>query len=202
MSYVLADLDMVAAATGDVAGIGSSLSAANAAAAASTTGLVAAAGDEVSAAIAALFSSHGQQYQALSGQAAVFHARFVQALNTAGGAYAAAEAANVSPLQTLVDDILAVINAPTNLLLGRPLIGNGTDGAAGTGAAGGDGGILWGNGGSGGSGAAGQAGGAGGAAGAFSFTPLTPATATSVRVSRCVLFVFTSNSRLNTMGWL
>ncbi|SOK27490.1 PE-PGRS family protein PE_PGRS26 [Mycobacterium simulans] len=133
MSYVLADLDLLAAAAGDVAGIGSSLSAANAAAAAATTGLVAAAGDEVSAAIAALFSSHGQQYQALSGQAAAFHARFVQALHSAGGAYAAAEAANVSPLQTLIDDILAVINAPTNLLLGRPLIGNGTDGAAGSG---------------------------------------------------------------------
>ncbi|WP_191499908.1 PE family protein, partial [Mycobacterium simulans] len=131
MSYVLADLDMLAAATGDVAGIASSLSAANAAAAASTTALVAAAGDEVSAAIASLFSSHGQQYQVLSVEAAAFHARFVQALNSAGGAYAAAEAASASPLQSVVDDILALINAPTNLLLGRPLIGDGTDGGSG-----------------------------------------------------------------------
>jgi PPE-repeat protein len=49
-------------------------------------------------------------------------------------------------------DVLGVINAPTNLLLGRPLIGNGTNGAAGTGQPGGAGGILWGNGGTGGSG--------------------------------------------------
>src|ERR1043165_7740426 len=48
-----------------------------------------------------------------------------------------------------------LINAPTQLLLGRPLIGNGANGAAGTGQAGGAGGILWGNGGTGGSGAVG-----------------------------------------------
>jgi DprA winged helix domain len=64
-------------------------------------------------------------------------------------------------------------NAPTQALLGRPIIGNGANGAAGTGQAGGAGGILWGNGGNGGSGAAGTAtapaggGGAGGAAGLF-----------------------------------
>ncbi|WP_186241783.1 PE family protein, partial [Mycobacterium simulans] len=137
MSYVLADLDVLAVAAGDVAGIGSSVSAANAAAAAATTGLLAAAGDEVSAAIARLFSSHGEQYQALSVQAAGFHEQFVRALSNAGGSYALAEAAAASPLDT----VLALINGPTQLLLGRPLIGNGSDGAAGTGAGGGGGGI-------------------------------------------------------------
>ncbi len=43
MSYVLAAPDMLAAAASDVAGIGSSLSAANVAAAAPTTGVMAAA---------------------------------------------------------------------------------------------------------------------------------------------------------------
>jgi PPE-repeat protein len=62
-------------------------------------------------------------------------------------------------------DVLTVVNAPTEFLMGRPLIGPGTNGAAGTGQAGGPGGILWGNGGRGGSGAAGQAGGPGGPAG-------------------------------------
>jgi PPE family len=62
-------------------------------------------------------------------------------------------------------DVLAVVNAPTELLVGRPLIGPGTNGAAGTGQAGGPGGILVGNGGNGGSGAAGHAGGPGGPAG-------------------------------------
>ncbi|MEK0729033.1 hypothetical protein OSH23_24295, partial [Mycobacterium ulcerans] len=51
-------------------------------------------------------------------------------------------------------DALNLINTPTNALLGRPLIGNGANGAPGTGQAGGPGGILWGNGGAGGSGGA------------------------------------------------
>lgn len=123
--------------------------------------MLAAADDEVSAAIAAFFGSHAQDYQALSSHAAAFHDQFVRALNTSAGSFAAAEAANASPLQLALN----VINAPTEALLGRPLIGNGADGLAGTGAAGGAGGLLLGNGGNGGSGAAGEAGGAGGAAG-------------------------------------
>ncbi|ORW30655.1 PE family protein, partial [Mycobacterium paraense] len=165
MSFVVAVPEAVATAAENAAGIASSLTAANSAAAIPTTGLLAAASDEVSTAIASLFASHGAQYQALSAQAAVFHTQFVQALNAAGGAYAATEAASANPLQTLAQDVLGVINAPTNTLLGRPLIGPGTDGAPGTGANGGAGGILWGRGGNGGSGGAGQAGGAGGPAG-------------------------------------
>jgi hypothetical protein len=99
-------------------------------------------------------------------------------LNDAGSSYAAAEATNVSPLQTVEDDILAVINAPTEFLFQRPLIGNGTNGAPGTGQAGGGGGISWGQGGTGGSGVSGTVttaagpGGEGGAAIAqFSATP-------------------------------
>ena len=64
MSYVIAAPEMLAAAAADVAGIGSSLSEANAAAATQTTGVLAAAEDEVSTAIAALFSAHGQGFQA------------------------------------------------------------------------------------------------------------------------------------------
>ncbi|WP_415624167.1 PE family protein, partial [Mycobacterium intermedium] len=137
MSYLVAVPELVTAAATQVAGIGSSLSAANAAAAVPITGLAAAAGDEVSAAIATLFSNYGQVYQALSAEAAVFQSQFVQALSAAGNAFAVAEAANASPLQMLEQQLLGVINAPTNLLLGRPLIGDGVDGAAGTGANGG-----------------------------------------------------------------
>jgi len=60
----------VASAASDLAGIGSGLTAANAAAAPSTTAVVAAAGDEVSAAIASLFSTHAQAFQAFGAQAA------------------------------------------------------------------------------------------------------------------------------------
>src|ERR1700757_3539992 len=149
MSYLVAAPEFLGSAATDLSNIGSGLTAANAVAAAPTTGILAAAGDEVSAAIAAVFSSHGQAYQSLGAQAAAFHAEFVQALSGAGAAYSLTEAANASPLQalpqpleTVVQDVLDVINAPTNLLLGRPLIGPGTNGAPGTGQKGGPGGIL------------------------------------------------------------
>ncbi len=133
MSFVIAAPEVIAAAATDLASLGSSISAANAAAAANTTALMAAGADEVSTAIAALFGAHGQAYQALSAQAQAFHAQFVQALTSGGGAYAAAEAAAVSPL---LDPINEFFLANT----GRPLIGNGANGAPGTGANGGDGG--------------------------------------------------------------
>ena len=105
MSYVIAAPDTLAAASADVAGIGSSLSEASGAAAASTTRVIAAGDDEVSAAIASLFSSHGKAFQALSAQAAAFHPQIVQALNAGAGAHASTEAANVGPLQTLAQDL-------------------------------------------------------------------------------------------------
>ncbi|MEK1205819.1 PE family protein, partial [Mycobacterium ulcerans] len=76
MSFVSVVPEWVAAAATDVAGIGSVVGAANAAAGA-TTSVTAAAGDEVSVAIAALFSGHGQAYQTLSAQANAFHAQFL-----------------------------------------------------------------------------------------------------------------------------
>ncbi len=49
----------------------------------------------------------------------------MQSLTAGAAAYAGTEAANVSPLQTALQDVLGVINTPTELLLQRPLIGNG-----------------------------------------------------------------------------
>ncbi len=130
MSYVVAVPELLASAATDLERIGSTLSTANAAAAAPTTTVAAAAEDEVSAAIASLFSRHAKEFQTLSAQAQAFHSQFTQVLTRAGASYAAAEAANANPL-------LAVVNAPTEALAGRPLIGNGTNGAAGTGQSGG-----------------------------------------------------------------
>ncbi|UDR27132.1 PE family protein, partial [Mycobacterium tuberculosis] len=48
--------------------------------------------------------------------------------------------ASASPLHTLKQQALAAINAPTQTLTGRPLIGNGTPGAVGSGATGAPGG--------------------------------------------------------------
>ncbi|WP_263988218.1 PE family protein, partial [Mycobacterium conspicuum] len=157
MSFVIAAPDFLAAAATDLQTIGSALSAADAAAAGRTTTVLAAGADEVSAAVAAFFGGHGQAYQQVSAQAAAFHAQFVQALYAGAGAYVQTEAANVA------QGALAAINGPTQALVGRPLIGNGTNG--GPGQAGGPGGLLYGNGGKGGDGVAGQAGGDGGNAG-------------------------------------
>ncbi|WP_078749710.1 PE family protein, partial [Mycobacterium tuberculosis] len=150
MSNVMVVPGMLSAAAADVASIGAALSAANGAAAPTTAGVLAAGADEVSAAIASLFSGYARDYQALSAQMARFHQQFVQALTASVGSYAAAEAANASPLQALEQQVLAAINAPTQTLLGRPLIGNGADGLPGQN--GGAGGLLWGNGGNGGAG--------------------------------------------------
>src|SRR5580693_3256949 len=164
MSFVVVAPDLVGAAAGDLARLGSTIGAAHAAAAVSTTQLAAAGGDEVSARIAVLFGGYAQQYQAVSAQVAVFHDQFVAALTSGAGIYGAAEAANAAPLQTVEHDILGVVNAPTQALLGRPLVGDGAN-ASTAGGAGGAGGLLIGNGGNGAAGATGQAGGSGGSAG-------------------------------------
>ncbi len=149
MSFVLIAPEFVTAAAGDLTNLGSSISAANASAASATTQVLAAGADEVSARIAALFGGFGLEYQAISAQVAAYHQRFVQALSTGAGAYASAEAAAAEQI------VLGVINAPTQALLGRPLIGDGAN-ATTPGGAGGAGGLLFGNGGAGAAGAPGR----------------------------------------------
>ncbi|MFV0494455.1 PE domain-containing protein [Mycobacterium sp.] len=166
MSFLIAVPELLSSAAAGVADVGSSIGAANLAAFAPTGAVAAAAGDEVSAAVASLFSSYAREYQAIGAQISAFHEQFAQALQAAGVGYAATETVNAGPLQVVADGVLEAINTPTNLFLERPLIGDGANGAPGTGQAGGDGGILWGNGGSGGSGGLlGQTGGRGGDAG-------------------------------------
>ncbi|BBZ51451.1 PE family protein [Mycobacterium heidelbergense] len=120
MSFLFAMPEWVSAAATDLAGIGSTISTANVAAAVSTTGIMPAALDEVSAGVAALFGAHGQAYQAISAQATQFHEQFVQAMTATASAYANAEA-NV--VQTLTSTIAAPAQAaaaaasgPGNLL--------------------------------------------------------------------------------------
>ena len=125
MSFVVAVPEVLSTAATDLASLGSTISWANAAAAAPTTGVLAAAEDEVSAAIASLFSGHAQAYQAMSAQAAAFHDQFVQTLNAGAGSYVSAETANVAaftanPAQTIQQDLLGLINAPSLALTGRP----------------------------------------------------------------------------------
>ncbi len=131
MSFLIASPEALAATATYLTGIGSAISAANAVAAAPTTEILAAGTDEVSTAISALFGAHAQAYQALSAHVAAFHDQFVHTLTAGAGSYMAAEAAAASPLQALQLELLNAINAPTLALLGRPLIGDGTDAAPG-----------------------------------------------------------------------
>lgn len=101
MSYVIAAPDLVAAAATDLANVAAAVSSANTAASAGTRTVLAAGADEISVAIAALFDTHAQAYQAVSIQAAAFHAQFVQALNAGAGAYASAESTNVGQVVLL-----------------------------------------------------------------------------------------------------
>ena len=124
MSFVVAVPDVLGTAATDLSNIGSTISAANSAAATQTTAVLAAAEDEVSVAIASLFSGHAQAYQALGAQAAAFHDQFVQALTAGAGSYLSAEAANVAaftanPAQTIQQDLLGLINAPTRRCWGN-----------------------------------------------------------------------------------
>lgn len=109
MSFLNVTPDAVTSAAGNLETLGSSLNAANAAAAGGTTGMAAMAGDEVSAALQSTFVTYAQGYQAVSAKAAAFHAQLVKALNGSSLAYLGAEMANAR--QTLGADIAAAQQA-------------------------------------------------------------------------------------------
>ncbi|WP_310776901.1 PE family protein [Mycobacterium sp. Z3061] len=99
MSFVSARPELLEAASADLAGIGSNLAATSAAVAAPTTAVPAPGADGVSAALSAMFGWHGQAYQQLSAQAAVFHDQFVHLLRSGAQSYSTVDAANQAALQ-------------------------------------------------------------------------------------------------------
>jgi hypothetical protein len=96
MSFVKTLPAALAAAAGQLQGIGTSMAAQNAAAASPTTGVVPAAADEVSALQATQFAAYGSLYQSVSAQAQAIHEMFVNTLGTSAGSYGATEAANAT----------------------------------------------------------------------------------------------------------
>jgi hypothetical protein len=94
MSFVTTQPEALSAAATSLAGIGTTMSAQNAAVAAPTTGVIPAAADDVSALTATQFAVHAQMYQAVSAQAEAIHQLFVSTLGTSATSYAATEAAN------------------------------------------------------------------------------------------------------------
>jgi PE family len=79
VSFVTTQPEALMSSAGNLQGIGSAMSAANAAAPTATQ-----------------FAAHAQMYQALSAPAAVIHEMFVNTLGTNAGSYAATEAANAA----------------------------------------------------------------------------------------------------------
>ncbi len=120
MSLMFATPEALTATASDVAGIGSTLGRASAAAAGPTTAVVAAAEDEISAQLAALFSRHGLAFQQLSGQLSAFHHQFVQALTSGAGAYSAAEADAARTLTNAVHAPAAAVTNASNALASAP----------------------------------------------------------------------------------
>jgi PE family len=98
MSFVATVPAALAAASGDLASIGSVMVAQSAAAAGPTTGVVPAAADVVSALLATQFAAHAQLYQAVAAMAAQVHHLLVSTLALDAGSYAATEAANLATL--------------------------------------------------------------------------------------------------------
>ena len=117
MMYVNTQPETLAAAAADVAGVGSTISAASDAAAGLTTGVPAAAADEVSTATAMLFNVYAQEYQAAIAQAVTFHDKFARALAAAGNAYANTEAAN----EVAVSGVLGALTTSSGPLSAHPL---------------------------------------------------------------------------------
>jgi hypothetical protein len=125
VSFVNVAAETVASSAGDLDGIRSALSAANAAAAPPTTGIAPPAMDQVSAAITAVLGTHALEYQTVSAEVADFHAQFVGALNSGASQYLSTEAANAE------QSLLNAVNSPAQALLGHSLMGTGTAGAVG-----------------------------------------------------------------------
>jgi PE family len=97
MSFVSAVPDDVSSAATDLAGIASTITEANSAAAQATQ-VPAPAADQVSGLVAAFLNAHAQGYQAISAQAQDFHQQFVQNLTAGSNAYANTEAGNVEAI--------------------------------------------------------------------------------------------------------
>ncbi len=94
VSFVVMEPETLTAVAGNIAAIGSTLTQATTAAASRTTGIATAAADEVSIAAAHLFGTYGREFQALSTEAAEFHAELVRLLNGGAAAYLSTEIGN------------------------------------------------------------------------------------------------------------
>ncbi|MGO9041002.1 MAG: PPE family protein, SVP subgroup [Mycobacterium sp.] len=114
------------AAAAQLEGIGNSLTAQNAGAAAPTTAIAPAAADPVSALQAGVFSSYGTLYQQFAAEAQAIQQQFVSTLGLSSGTYSATEATNaaastpVDNFTTFLNGLSTFLGGPTTSVGGNP----------------------------------------------------------------------------------
>jgi len=117
MSFLTTIPEELLAAAAQLEGIGNSLTAQNAGAAAPTTAIAPAAADPVSALQATIFGSYGTLYQQIAGEAQSIQQQFVSTLGLSSGTYTQTEAANVAAA-TPVDSLTGFVNNLSTFLGG------------------------------------------------------------------------------------
>ncbi|ORW91734.1 PE family protein [Mycobacterium sp. IEC1808] len=119
MSFLTAIPEELLAAAQQLEGIGNSLTAQNAGAAAPTTAIAPAAADQVSTLQAGIFSAYGTLYQQLATEAQAIQQQFVSTLGLSSGTYSSTEAANVAaatPVDALSSQISTLLGGPLTSL--------------------------------------------------------------------------------------
>ncbi len=118
MSLLTAIPQELLSAAQQLEGIGTSLAAQNAGAAAATTAVSPAASDPVSLLQSAIFSSYGTLYQQLATEAQTIQQQFTSTLGLSSGTYSATEAANASsaaagPVQDFISLLSTLSGGPS-----------------------------------------------------------------------------------------
>jgi PPE-repeat protein len=127
MSFLTTIPEELLSAAAKLEGIGNSLTAQNAGAAAPTTAIAPAAADPVSTLQAALFGSYGTLYQQIAAEAQSIQQQFTSTLGLSSGTYAGTEAANtaasgpVSGLTNLLNQFSTFLGGPGASVNGNPL---------------------------------------------------------------------------------
>jgi hypothetical protein len=126
MSFLKAIPQELLSAAAKLEGIGTSLTAQNAGAAAPTTAVAPAAADPVSILQSGIFSSYGTLYQQIAAEAQAIQQQFTSTLGLSSGTYSAAEAANATsaaaqgPISTLINNISTLLGGPVTSFGGQP----------------------------------------------------------------------------------
>src|ERR1700722_5122521 len=115
MSFLKAIPQELLSAATQLEGIGTSLTAQNARAAAPTTPIAPTAADPVSILQSGIFSSYGTLYQQIAAEAQAIQQQFTSTLGLSSGTYTETEAANEAangPVQNIIDTLNTILGGP------------------------------------------------------------------------------------------